>query len=202
MSAEDAGPSGPSDAELVERARTGRREALEALVRRHSSAVLAVALRESPRACDAEDIAQEAFVKAFRRLDELEDPAAFRGWIRRIAVNLAHDVARRKSRRMEISAGTTDDDGTAAEPPSGAPSVSHHFRLEEARLQIIGAIAALPEDYAQVAAMRYIEALPYEEIAARLGLRRDALRKRMHRANLLLRQALRGAFPELAEDRT
>ncbi len=192
--------TGPEDAELVRRTLSGNRASFEALIRRYMGAVYAVALREAPRKSDAEDIAQEAFVKAYNRLAELADPAAFRGWIRRIAVNLARDVARRRSRRMELSDHSSEPDSPNIEMPSDDPSISHKFRMQEAREQVIEAIAGLPEDYAQVAAMKYIENLDYEEMADRLGLRREALRKRLHRANLMLRKGLRHAFPEFAED--
>ncbi len=192
--------TGPEDAELVRRTLSGDRASFEALIRRYMGAVYAVALREAPRQSDAEDVAQEAFVKAFNRLAELDDPAAFRGWIRRIAVNLARDVGRRRSRRMELSDHSGEPDSPNIDVPSDDPSISHKFRMQEAREQVIAAIAGLPEDYAQVAAMKYIENLDYEEMADRLGLRREALRKRLHRANLMLRKALRHAFPELAED--
>ncbi len=202
MAAKDSEQTGPADAELVGRTLAGDRVAFESLIRRYMGAVYALALREAPRQSDAEDIAQEAFVKAFNRLSELDDPAAFRGWVRRIAVNLARDAGRRKSRRMELSDHAAGPDSANIEVPSGDPSISHQFRMQEAREQVIEAIAGLPEDYAQVAAMRYIEALDYEEMAARLGLRREALRKRLHRANLMLRKALKHAFPELAEEGT
>jgi RNA polymerase sigma-70 factor (ECF subfamily) len=200
MAEEASELAGPDDAELVRQARAGRREAFEQLIRRYMGAVYAVALREAPRQSDAEDIAQEAFVKAYNRLGELDDPGAFRGWVRRIAVNLARDTGRRRSRRMELSDHTEGPESPALDVPSDDPSISHKFRMEEARGQIIEAIAGLPDEYGQVAAMRYIEALDYGEMAARLGLRPEALRKRLHRANLMLRRALRRAFPELAEE--
>jgi RNA polymerase sigma-70 factor (ECF subfamily) len=200
MAASTSEHTGPADAELVRRTLAGDRESFEVLIRRYMGAVYALSLREAPRQSDAEDIAQEAFVKAYNRLSELSDPAAFRGWIRRIAVNLARDAGRRKSRKMELSDHAAGPDSANIDVASDDPSISHKFRLQEAREQIIDAIAALPEDYAQVAAMRYIESLDYEEMAARLGLRREALRKRLHRANLMLRKALKHAFPELAAD--
>jgi RNA polymerase sigma-70 factor (ECF subfamily) len=193
---------GPDDAVLVRRTVAGDRGAFETLIRRYMGAVYALALREAPRRSDAEDIAQEAFVKAFDRLAELEDPAAFRGWVRRIAVNLARDAGRRKSRRMEVSDHTAGPDSADIEVASDDPSISQKLRLEEAREQVIEAIAGLPDDYSQVAAMRYIEGLDYREMGERLGLRPEALRKRLHRANLMLRRALRHAFPELAEEGT
>jgi len=191
---------GPDDAELVRSTLGGQQGSFEVLIRRYMGAVMALALREAPRKSDAEDIAQEAFVKAYRKLSELADPGAFRGWVRRIAVNLARDISRRKSRRMEVSDHSRDDEMTNVDMPSDDPSVSHAFRMTEARELVLEAISVLPPDYSQVAAMRYVESLGYEEMAERLGLRREALRKRMHRANLLLRKELKGSFPELAEE--
>jgi RNA polymerase sigma-70 factor (ECF subfamily) len=202
MSPGDNHGCGPADAELVRRALSGDRRSFELLIRRYMGAIYALALRESPRRGDAEDIAQEAFVKAYNRLSELSDPAAFRGWVRRIAVNLARDAGRRKSRRMEVPDHAAGPDPANIDVPSDDPSVSHRFRMQEAREQIIEAIAGLPEDYSQVAAMRYIEGLEYRDMASRLGLRPEALRKRLHRANLMLRKALRTAFPELSEEQS
>jgi RNA polymerase sigma-70 factor (ECF subfamily) len=202
MATREGEQSGPDDAELVRRTISGDREAFETLIRRYMGAIYALALREAPRQSDAEDIAQEAFVKAYNRLTELEDPAAFRGWVRRIAVNLARDAGRRKSRRMELSDHAAGPDSANIDVASDDPSISQKLRLQEAREQVIEAIAGLPDDYSQVAAMRYIEGLGYEEMTARLGLRPEALRKRLHRANLMLRKALRHAFPELAEEET
>jgi RNA polymerase sigma-70 factor (ECF subfamily) len=202
MATREVEHSGPDDAELVRRTISGDRESFETLIRRYMGAIYALALREAPRQSDAEDIAQEAFVKAYNRLSELDDPAAFRGWVRRIAVNLARDAGRRKSRRMELSDHAAGPDSANIDVASDDPSISQKLRLQEAREQVIEAIAGLPDDYSQVAAMRYIEGLNYEEMTARLGLRPEALRKRLHRANLMLRKALRHAFPELAEEET
>jgi RNA polymerase sigma-70 factor (ECF subfamily) len=80
--------------------------------------------------------------------------------------------------------------------PSGDLAVSHNpgapqeLAMEEARLRIVEAIESLPEPYQLPAALRYLEDLSYRDMAERLGLREDALRKRIHRANTMLRQKL------------
>ena len=202
MAAEEAA-DGSGDAALVRRTLAGDRGAFEELIRRYMGAVYALALREAPAASDAEDIAQECFVRAFHGLDGLEDPAAFRGWLKRIAVNLARDSARSRARRSELGEGAAPPEGAGLagyEAPSGDPSASQKVRLKETRREIIAAIASLPEEYAQVAAMKYVENLDYLEMERRLRISREALRKRLHRANLMLRRALRRIFPELAED--
>lgn len=191
---------GLPDAELVRSARAGDRAAFELLVRRHLGAVYAQALREAPAEPDAEDVAQEAFVRAYGALSTLSDPAAFGGWVRRIAVNLARDAARARARHGEVGDPESPDLAGALAAPAGGPSSSQQVRAAESRRQILEAIAALPEEYAQVAAMRYVETLDYGEMSRRLGLGREALRKRLHRANLLLRRALRLTFPEYAAE--
>jgi RNA polymerase sigma-70 factor (ECF subfamily) len=199
----EAVSDGLEDAALVRRTLAGERGAFEELIRRYMGAVFAIALREAPAASDAEDIAQECFVRAYHGLSSLEDPAAFRGWLKRIAVNLARDAARSRARRSELGEGAAppDGDGLAGyEAPSGDPSASQKVRLKETRREIIEAIASLPEEYAQVAAMKYVETLDYAEMEQRLRISREALRKRLHRANLMLRRALKRTFPEFAED--
>jgi len=198
----EASPDGTEDAELVRRTRAGDRGAFETLIRRYMGAVYAIALREAPAAADAEDIAQEAFVRAYHGLAALEQPAAFRGWLKRIAVNLARDTARSRARRSELGEGAPEEGAPdlPAQTPAHDPSASQKVRLEETRDEILAAITALPEEYAQVAAMRYVENLGYGEMARRLGLGREALRKRLHRANLMLRRGLKHTFPEFSED--
>ena len=136
-------------------------------------------------------------------LGSLEEPAAFRGWLKRIAVNLARDVARSRIRRGELGEAAAPegrDELIEIQPASGDPSASQKVRLAETRREIVEAIAGLPEEYAQVAAMRYLENLDYGEMERRLRINREALRKRLHRANLMLRKALRRTFPEFAEE--
>jgi RNA polymerase sigma-70 factor (ECF subfamily) len=197
---------GAEDAELVRRTLGGDRRAFEELIRRYMGAVFAIALREAPAASDAEDIAQDCFVRAYHNLGSLEEPAAFRGWLKRIAVNLARDVARSRIRHGELGEAAPSADGedgdrlAEIQPASGDPSASQKVRLAETRREIIEAIASLPEEYAQVAAMKYMENLDYGEMERRLRISREALRKRLHRANLMLRKALRRTFPEFAEE--
>jgi len=194
---------GSEDAELVRRTLGGDRGAFEELIRRYMGAVFAIALREAPAASDAEDIAQECFVRAYHSLGDLDEPAAFRGWLKRIAVNLARDVARSRVRRGELgeaAAPEGSDELVDLQPASGDPSASQKVRLAETRREIVEAIASLPEEYAQVAAMKYVENLDYGEMERRLRISREALRKRLHRANLMLRKALKRIFPEFAEE--
>ena len=108
-----ADSAAPSDADWVNRARRGEAGAFEALVARFQALVSLVAYRQMGRQEAVEDVAQEAFVKAFLHLNDLDDPSRFKPWLLRITANLALDHLRRQKHRGV----SLDDTGayTAAE---------------------------------------------------------------------------------------
>ena len=202
ISAADSGDDfRPSDRDLVGRAKTGDDTAFEALMQRYKALVSLVAFRQSGDQDQVEDIAQEAFVKAFLHLQELDDAGRFKAWLLRITANVAMDHLRRRKR----DGVSLDQTGAMAAAESAGASAHGKSDLQEAgarvvdgelRAQIVEAIYALPEEYQGPAAMRYLEEVPYREISKRLGLREETLRKRIHRANQMLRRKLRKLWPE------
>jgi len=194
----DDEPKPRSDVELVLASVKRQAGAFEALVERYQGLVKLVAFRHSGAEADADDAAQEAFVRAYFSLPTLKEPASFKSWLLRIASNVARDIARRRGRRPSVSL-TVDENAETPLPFEGisdAPSAPERLSRRELRLKIVEAIESLPEDYRQVAVLRYLEDLSYREIAARSGLREDTLRKRIHRANAMLRQKLRRYISE------
>ena len=163
------------DAELVRKVLRGDREAFGALVEKYKALVVVYAFRRVGRVSDAEDIAQDAFVRAFVSLRGLKAPEKFRSWLLAIVANRARDwhKKRRESLGLELD--------ERASP-----------REDELRMAVVEAIESLPENYQVVAAMRHLEGLRYSEMSRRLGLSEVALRKRVHRANQILREKLRG----------
>ena len=182
--------SGQTDAELVLGSIRRRQGAFEELVERYQGLVKLVAFRHCGIEADASDAAQEAFVRAYFQLPSLKEPARFRGWLLQIASNVARDIARKRGRRHVVS---FEEDLASTETKAAASdqTVEEKLTQEELRLKIAEAIDSLPEDYRVVAVLRYLEDLQYKDIAARLGLREDTLRKRIHRANAILREKLR-----------
>ena len=180
---------GRSDAELVVASIRRRSGAFEALVERYQGLVKLVAYRQSGVEADADDAAQEAFVKAYFSLPTLNDPERFKSWLLRIASNVARDIVRRRGRRPAVS---LEEEAAAgqAEGATRALTASERLSRRELRMKIVSAIESLPEDYRAVAVLRYLEDLSYKEIAGRLGVREETLRKRIHRANGMLRQKL------------
>jgi RNA polymerase sigma-70 factor (ECF subfamily) len=193
--------SDTSDPALIEGARAGDSGAFDALVKRYQALVCLVAYRQLGQAGQIEDVAQEAFVKAFLHLHELDDPRRFKSWLLRIAANLCLDhLRRRKHQGLSLDETATfhaAEAAAAAHPRTGAAPAEGDAQVQadEVRTQVVEAIYSLPEEYQLPAAMRYLEGIPYREIARRLGLREEALRKRIHRASQMLRRKLRKLLP-------
>src|SRR5438445_3761480 len=101
-----------SDAERVAQALAGDRDAFRVLVERHSRSVFRLAFRMTGNEHDAEDVVQETFLKAYRKLDAFEERAQFGSWLHRIAANCAYDLLRarvRRDERVEVSEGPDGD---------------------------------------------------------------------------------------------
>jgi len=191
----------PSDLILVGRARAGETAAFEALIFRYKALVSLVAYRQMGAEDQVDDVAQEAFVKAFLHIGELDDPSRFKAWLLRITANVSLDHLRKRKH----DGVSLDQSGAYAAAESAAAKAQGRGELKEAdgrvldgelRAQIVEAIYSLPEEYQVPAAMRYLDEVPYREISQRLGLREETLRKRIHRANQMLRRKLRKLWPE------
>ncbi len=177
----------PPDAELVRRTLGGDERAFGRLVERYQGLLMLVAYRRGGRPSECEDVVQEAFVRAYRALATLQKPDRFRSWVARLVSNVALDRVRRRSPVVSFD---QDSGLIEALPPGRAPRPSARVEKAEERRRLIEAIERLPEIYQVPVVLRHVEGLPYREIAGRLGLREDALRKRIHRAGILLEQEL------------
>ncbi len=165
----------PDDAELVARARDGEDlAAFEELVRRHRDAAYRVALRICRNGADAEDVTQEALVRAWRSLGAFRGDARFSTWLYRIVTNLALN---RVTRRRE--------DATAEVPePPGGSELDPALRAEAGeRLEVVvEALDALTPDQRACLVLREVEGLSYEELADVLDTTVQAVKGRLFRA--------------------
>lgn len=186
---ENDNEQGLADAQLVRRTLNGDDEGFETLVRRYKSLMILVAYRHCGNASDSEDIAQEALLHAYRRLASLDDATRFKGWVLRITSNVAVDLLRRRKGTVSLDDERLSPDMISG--PAAKPEQSRRAESNELRRRIVEAIDELPETYQLPAVLRYLEDLTYREIAARTGLRENTLRKRIHRANQLLRRKLK-----------
>jgi RNA polymerase sigma-70 factor (ECF subfamily) len=175
----------PDEAFLLARARQGDLSAFEEVVRRHQRRVYGVALR-IVRAHDvADDVAQEAFVRAWRSLDRFELGRPFAPWVCRIAANLALNHVRSPRAREE---GLPEGH---AEMPAVGQGPLEALLDDEARRVLDVAVAELPAEQRAVFVLRAVEELSYEEIAAALGLQPGTVMSRLFRARERLARALR-----------
>jgi len=173
------------ESELVERARRGDEDAYEELVRAHQGIAFRTAYVVAGNASDAEDAAQEGFVKAYRALGRFRPGSPFRPWLLRIVANEARNRRRSAGRRAALSlrAAAEESSGGAAPSPEGV------LLAGEEREQLLAAINGLREEERLVIACRYFLELTEEETAATLGVRLGTVKSRTSRALDHLREA-------------
>lgn len=161
------------DDELVRRASSGDRAAFEELYHRNARLVHAILLARVPIS-DAEDLVQDVFLSAFRKMRLLRVPGAFRGWLMAIARNRATEFHRSAHR-----------DTQSRPTPSAEPRWGH----EEAAIAV-DAIRKLPEAYRETLILRLVEGMTGPEIAERTGLTPESVRVNLSRGMKMLREHL------------
>lgn len=169
--ADDEGAASP-EARLVAAARAGDRPAFGRLYDRYAPMVHGLLLARVPRG-DVDDLVQDVFLKAMRRLDSLRDPDAFGPWLAAIARNRARDHYRRGEDTVEL--------------PEDVPGPLHP---EGEALAVLAAIRRLPEAYRETLVLRLVEGMTGPEIAERTGLKTGSVRVNLHRGLSMLREAL------------
>jgi RNA polymerase sigma-70 factor (ECF subfamily) len=181
------GSSLADDAPLVERAREGDRIAFEELVRRYADRLYAVVLRFLGDRQEAEEVTQEAFLRAWRGIAGFHGRSEFFTWLYRIGINEA-------KRRAERGA-PTEPSVSLDEQPSAAPTDRRdepHRRAEQRDLRhaLEQAVRALPPKYRAALILRDIEGLSTREAADIMELHESAFKSRLHRARLAVREAI------------
>lgn len=175
-----------TDEQIIDRVRKGETRLFEQLVRRHQDAVYGMAVRFTRSPPDAEDVAQEVFLKAFRGLAGFKGEAKFSTWLYRIAFNLSADWLRRNRRPARRAAPLEE----AGEVHDGRVDLEAGLLAAEERDRVAAAIDALDERYRSVVVLMYYQKLPYEQIAAVTGLPLKTIETRLYRARKILREAL------------
>ena len=175
LDAESAEP--PAD--LVARARAGDLEAFEQIMRQHERQVLGTALRLVRNAADAQDIAQETFLRLYRNLKKLPDNLELRTWLYRVTVNLCHDHFRKHGRTEGLG-------GPEPESISHDPELSV-LELERSRVLEMG-LATLPEKERAAIVLREVEGLSTREVAEVLGSSEVTVRSQICIARAKLRK--------------
>ena len=171
-----------TEADLVERARNGDTGAFEGLYRQYSGRLFAVCLRLAGSRADAEELVQEAFIKAWERLPGFRGEAAFASWLHRIAVNCSLDRQRSRVRRSAWFADVDDEMLERTRGRDSDPALG---------MDLEAAIAALPDGARHVFVLHVVEGYSHEDIASLTGLAVGTCKAHVHRARKLLSRSLR-----------
>lgn len=184
------------DLSLVRRVQRGDKGAYDALVLKYQHKVLKLVRRYVRDPSEAEDVVQDAFIKAYRALPNFRGDSAFYTWLYRIAINTAKNSLVSASRRP-ISVDLDAQDAAAAELQSRLKDTDTPERLlltDEIRSVVNRAIDGLPEDLRRAIVLREIEGLSYEDIAASMACPVGTVRSRIFRAREAIDRHLKGVF--------
>jgi RNA polymerase sigma-70 factor, ECF subfamily len=179
------------DPSVVAKARDGDRDAFRALVEMHSRYIYSLAHRMTGNAEDAEDVVQEAWLKAHKQLSRFEARADFRTWMHRITVNCSIDLIRARRHRedahdpSDLEQGPLSEKGSEVQPTPERVAASTQIsdRVNEA----LGLLTALER---AAFTLRHVEGMSIEEVGAKLGMKTSATKHSIFRAVKKMRAAL------------
>lgn len=188
-----------TDAELIREAQANDHSAFETLVRRYAERAFRAAYRVVRDQQAAEEVLQEALIKAYRALPRFEARSSFYTWLYRITVNLALDRRRRAKREPTLE---WDDAIAHQVDPRAQVAVAHDpeidLRRQEVRALVAEGIQTLPDAQREVLLLREVDGLSYEEIAESMGISKGTVMSRLHyaRKKMIVFLAQRGVDPE------
>jgi RNA polymerase sigma-70 factor (ECF subfamily) len=174
-----------NDVELVERMRNGDAAALRSIVEQYQERIFALIYGIVRDRHEVEDVAQEVFLKVFRRINAFDGRSRFYTWLYRVAANAAKDHVKKRSRRPAMA---LDED---AGIPSMLRGPAENAERAELRRTVRAAIGSLQARYREDLTLRELEGLSYNEIAAILRVSMGTVESRLHRARARLKQVLK-----------
>jgi len=180
------------DDELVRRVQAGNTEAFEELVRRYERKVYNITYRLMGNEQDASEALQDAFLRAYRFIGKFQFKSSFFTWLYRIATNVSLSKLRRRDKLHTISLDQPVNE--AGDLPFEIPDVKYGpeklMKQRELRAALQKSVDELPEDYRSVVVLRDLEGLSNEEVSKVLNLSVAAVKSRLHRGRLVLREKL------------
>ena len=192
-----------AELELVDRARVGDGRAFSSLIERYEGKIFRLAMHITQNREDAEDVLQEAFLKAYEHLDQFQGNSRFYTWIVRIAVNQALMKLRKRKSDRSVSLDEqidTGEDTMVREIAAWDPDPEQQYNQDELGGILTGAIQGLEPIYRTVFTLRDVEGLSTEETAEALDLSVPAVKSRLLRARLQLREKLTRFFKRKGDD--
>jgi RNA polymerase sigma-70 factor (ECF subfamily) len=183
---------------LIAQAREGNPEAFTLLVRQYDRHIYRLAMNIAQNQADAEDVLQEAFLKAYENLNRFQGDSRFYTWLVRIAVNESLMKLRKRRSTLSLSIdepiATSDDDLMPREIEDWGDDLEQRLAKQELQEILAGAVQALELPYRAVFVLRDMEEVSTEETAELLGISIPAVKSRLLRARLKMRQRLNKYF--------
>lgn len=178
-----------TDEELVRWVLAGENTCFEVLMRRYNRRVYRAARAILRDDAEAEEVAQDGWVRAYQHLGQFEGRALFSTWLTRIVVHEALARARRRARNEEID-GMDDARKNSLDALTSTATPEDHASSSEVRELLESSIDALPDNYRHVFVLRDVEEMSTQEAAECLGISEDNVKMRLHRARAQLRREL------------
>ena len=179
------------DRELVRRCLKGDQDAFRILLAKYERPVYGLVRRMIKDEEDARDLAQEAFIRAFKKLQQFDQERKFSSWLFRIANNLCIDhYRRRKLATVPMVRHVDGEEEESWDLPDLGPSPAETFSDSERSRRLLAAIESLPPVYRAVILFRHQQGLTYDEIAETMELPLGTVKARIHRAHRLLKEKL------------
>ncbi len=172
-----------ADEELVARCRTGDMDAFETIYRQHAPRIYSLATRMSGSPADGEDLLQEIFLQAYRKLDSFKGDSALGTWLYRLALNYCLDHVRSKRARMQKVTDPLDDD-------SGGTVQASRRDTPNLRIDLERALAQLPDGCREVFVLHDVEGFGHGDIAEMLGIAEGTSKSQVFKARAKLRALL------------
>jgi RNA polymerase sigma-70 factor (ECF subfamily) len=176
---------GMGDRDLAARCLAGDRDAFEGLYRQHVGRLYNLAYRMAGGADDADDLVQEIFLQAYRKLGSYKGESSLGTWLYRLGVNLCLDRIRSKAGKMAHVTDSIDEEDADPVVAPGSPAASH-----VARMDIERAVETLPPSYRAAFVLHDIEGYQHDEIARMLDISEGSSKSLLHKARMKLRKAL------------
>lgn len=176
------------DHALVKRAQAGEEDAFGRLVERHQRRAYRVARNLVPTDEDAQDLAQEAFLRVFRSLDRFDFGHDFTTWLYRIVTNLSIDFLRKRRSAYSVSRGIEEDDGPMELEDENQAAPSDHAEAMETAAEVKEVLQTLAPHFQSVLTLRELEGLSCPEIAEIVGATHVTVRWRLHRGRKLFQE--------------
>ncbi len=179
------------DADLIDALRRGEGDAWEEIVRRYARKVTGLCIRTVNDRSLADDLSQEAFLRAFRAIDRFDGRAAFGTWLYRIAMNLCLTELRSRRRRGDLQGDLASGgrSGMTGHDP-GEPAPGLGVESDEAKREVLSAMADLSDEHRAILILRDIRGLDYGAIAEVLEIAPGTVKSRLFRARAALREIL------------